>query len=398
MYTKIKYNPLTGEFEFTANTPGGGGMDPLVSKNEVTFYDYDGTILYSYSASEFLTLTELPPLPTRPGLICQEWNWSYKEAMSYVQQYGILDIGATYITDDGKTRLYIRIAAEGRMDVPLYFQQTKANGVVIDWGDGSATQTLNGTGNVNTTHHYSSVGDYIISLDVADGCTLGLGHGNNTYGIMGASSGNGLRYYGMLRKVEIGSNINSILNFSFRYCYSLMSITLPNSITTFGSVTFLYNYSLISVIIPRSVDTLGSQTFQLCSSLKLVVLPNKMGNTSYQSFQDCTCLALQILPSSISLGENLFKNCSLLSSVVFPGTVQSIAGGAFSSCSSVAFYDFSYHNAVPTLANVNVFTGIPSDCKIIVPDALYDKWIAATNWSTYASYIIKKTDWNKLQQ
>jgi hypothetical protein len=64
----------------------------------------------------------------------------------------------------------------------------------------------------------------------------------------------------------------------------------------------------------------------------------------------------------------------------------------------MSFYDFSHHTAVPTLANANAFTGIPSDCKIIVPDALYDKWVSATNWSTYASYIIKKTDWNKLQQ
>jgi hypothetical protein len=60
----------------------------------------------------------------------------------------------------------------------------------------------------------------------------------------------------------------------------------------------------------------------------------------------------------------------------------------------MAFYDFSHHTAVPTLANTNTFTGIPTDCKIIVPDALYDEWVAATNWSTYASYIIKKTDWD----
>jgi hypothetical protein len=63
----------------------------------------------------------------------------------------------------------------------------------------------------------------------------------------------------------------------------------------------------------------------------------------------------------------------------------------------MAFYDFSQATAVPTLASTNAFNSIPSDCKIIVPDTLYDEWVAATNWSTYASYIIKKSDWDASQ-
>ena len=34
----------------------------------VNFIDYDGTRLYSYSAEEFLTLTEFPPDPAHDGL------------------------------------------------------------------------------------------------------------------------------------------------------------------------------------------------------------------------------------------------------------------------------------------------------------------------------------------
>jgi hypothetical protein len=55
----------------------------------------------------------------------------------------------------------------------------------------------------------------------------------------------------------------------------------------------------------------------------------------------------------------------------------------------MAFYDFRASKSVPTLEGTFVFNNIPSDCKIVVPDALYDEWIAATNWSSYASYIIK---------
>ena len=44
--------------------------------------------------------------------------------------------------------------------------------------------------------------------------------------------------------------------------------------------------------------------------------------------------------------------------------------------------------SAPTLSNTNAFTDIPADCEIRVPAALYDEWIAATNWSTYASKIV----------
>jgi hypothetical protein len=60
----------------------------------------------------------------------------------------------------------------------------------------------------------------------------------------------------------------------------------------------------------------------------------------------------------------------------------------FNNCYGVRFYDFSFHAEVPTLANTNAFTGIADDCEIRVPEALYNEWIAATNWTTYANHIV----------
>ena len=54
------------------------------------------------------------------------------------------------------------------------------------------------------------------------------------------------------------------------------------------------------------------------------------------------------------------------------------------------FYDFTSQTAVPTLKNTNAFASIPSDCEIRVPAALYDEWIAATNWSSLADNIVAK--------
>lgn len=36
----------------------------------------------------------------------------------------------------------------------------------------------------------------------------------------------------------------------------------------------------------------------------------------------------------------------------------------------------------------SLFTGIQSDCQILVPSSLYSKWKSATNWLTYASYMV----------
>lgn len=45
-------------------------------------------------------------------------------------------------------------------------------------------------------------------------------------------------------------------------------------------------------------------------------------------------------------------------------------------------FDFRRSTLVPTLSNVNAFTGTPTVKEIVVPDELYDDWIAATNWNS----------------
>ena len=207
------------------------------------------------------------------------------------------------VIGDGKTYLYIKIAAPGRMTVPLYFSQTETNGVTIDWGDGSATQTLSGTGNKNTAHTFAEVGEYTISLNPKSGCTLGLGHKLSGYCVVGNSKNNGRVYCNMLQAVEIGKNVTSIDNSAFSYCGSLASIVIPQGVTSIDSSVF-YN------------------------------------------------------------------------------------------CYGMAFYDFTQHTSVPTLANKTTFSNIPSDCKIVVPDTLYGTWIAATNWNTYTNNIIKASEFN----
>ena len=412
--TTAKINPQDFSSEIASIESGGGSAAPsLAMPNDVNFIDYDGTILYSYTRGEFLALRDMPALPEHEGLICQGWNYTIGDAKSYVAGLGMLDIGAMYITDDGNTRLYIRIAAEGRMTVPLYFSQTSANGVTIDWGDGSATQTLSGTGNVNTSHTYSTIGDYIITLKVTSG-TLGLGHslGAASYCVMGSTSYLGRIYCNMLQKVEIGSgvtsignsalygfhslvsitipkNVTSINNSAFYYCYSLNSIAVPSGVTSIADNAFYFCYSLASITIPKSVTSIGNGAFYNCSSLNSIAVPSSVTSIADNAFNSCYSLASITIPNYVtSIGNSAFYYCYSLAKITITRSVTSISTNAFYNCYGMAMYDFTQHTSVPTLSGTNAFRNIPSDCIIKVPASLLNSWKAATNWSTYATNIV----------
>ena len=62
-------------------------------------------------------------------------------------------------------------------------------------------------------------------------------------------------------------------------------------------------------------------------------------------------------------------------------------------CSALEVVDFSEATAVPTLHSVNTFQNTNSTFQIVVPDALYDQWKAARNWSQFASQIVKASEY-----
>ena len=342
---------------------GGSGASPSDKPNDATFIDYDGSVLYSYSLEEAQALTELPALPSHDGLVCQGWNWTL-EAIKALNRP--VTVGAMYITDDGATRLHIRIATVGRMTVPLYIGQTVANGVSIDWGDGSTTKTLAGTGNVNTSHTYADPGDYVISLMPDDGCTLSFGANSPSYCVMGLTGNNGKVYCNMLQDVSIGKNVTSINANAFYNCYSLASITIPAGVTSINDGAFSNCYSLASITIPDSVTSIKDYAFYSCYSLASITIP--AGVTS--------------------INASAFDGCYSLASITIPAGVTSIGSYAFSGCYGMRYYDFSACTAIPGLSNTNAFKNIPSDCQMLIPSALFDEWSTATNWATYASKMV----------
>ena len=345
---------------------GGGAVS--VAEKDVNFYDYDGTCLHSYTVAEAQALTELPPLPEQKGLVCQGWNWSLEDIKAHNRA---INVGAMYITDDGKTRIYIHLE-EGRTSPVL---GVCPNGTVtVDWGDGTEPDVLTGTstGTVKwtPTHDYASAGDYVVTLSV-DG-KMGLGGLSSSalgsYILRHSSSSDAKNklYQNSVRKMEIGDGVTSISGYSFYNCYALKSVTIPNGVTSINDYAFYNCYALKSVTIPDGVKSISGYSFCNCYALKSVTIP--YGVTKIAGFT--------------------LSNCCSLTIVIIPKSVGSIDANAFISCSGVRYYDFTSHTSVPTLSNTNAFQSIASDCEIRVPAALCDEWIAATNWATYASQIV----------
>ena len=370
--------------------PNGGGTTPG-APGDITFYDYDGTIVTSWTLEELATKTALPDYPSHEGLTCQGWNWSLADLKTTNRK---INVGAMYITDDGKTRIYIRLE-EGRTSPML---GVCPNGTVtVDWGDGTTPDTLTGT-SITTVkwtpnHAYAAPGEYVIKLTV-DGTMrfYGTSTSNQFSAILRYSSASDNRNYvyrNSIEKIEIGSRVTSIGIAAFRSCYSLASITIPDSVTSIGSNAFRYCYSLSSITIPDGITNIASSAFYNCYSLSSITIPDSVTSIGSNVFGYCYSFTSITIPNGVtSIASNVFDRCCSLASITIPNGVTSIASNVFYNCYSVAFYDFSNCTSVPQLESTNAFTNIPDDCQIRVPASLVDAWKAATNWSTYADHIV----------
>ena len=380
--------PLNMPTEIASIQTDGGGSSSPVSANDVTFYDYDGTIIASYSLEEAQGLTALPYGLIHDGLTFKGWNYTLEKVKTFTRS---MNVGAMYITNDRKTRLHIHITDKARSTVPLYISQTVANGVTIDWGDGSTTETLAGTGNLRTSHAYGTAGEFTISLSVADGCTLGFGEESSSYCVMGGTDDNNRVYCNMLQKVEIGSGVTRIARRAFYNCGSLSSMIIPDGVTSIGSSAFYSCYSLSSIIIPDGVTRIEDHTFTSCCSLSSIIIPDGVTSIDGSAFYSCCSLSSIIIPDGVtSIGNYTFNACYSLSSIIIPDGVTSIGSYAFFRCYGVAEYHLKPITP-PTLSDINAFKDIRKDCIIYVPQGSLEAYQTATNWATYASHMQEET-------
>lgn len=197
-------------------------------------------------------------------------------------------------------------------------------------------------------------------------------------------------------------NATSIEGYAFNGCTSLSEVNLPNISGISGSLQFAGCTNLIRADFPE------------------LVIPNH--DTAVQMFDGCSSLEYVNLPKANALGANFFQNCKSLKSGVFPKVTQIGHPSwrvCFGGCTNLRLLDFhSTLQIVPCFTNCNSLVAIilrsntmcglysaPSGKTdygapissgtgyFYVPSALYDTYLAATNWSTIPSQIRKLEDY-----
>lgn len=339
-----------------------------IPSKDVNFYDFDGTRVYSYTKAEFIGLEAMPANPAHTGLVAQGWNWTLATAKEYVGKYGVLDIGQTYVTDDGKTRLYIEIDYTANLTANLKINQSVADGVIVNWGDGTATETVATAGNVAFAHTYAEEGKYVITLEAVEGCTYKLGQGTGSgttlvnvggsaamffyQGYKGRIAGKdalvaleigagvtdiggaALAYMTRLKYVTIPNNVTMVRDIAFYACIAIEAVILPSSVTRVGNLQHGYNYRLKALSLPATIATIGSSAFKTCTELRRLCIPD--GVTTLNAY---VCAGLHtakqiVVPDTVSgaIPNHAFAYCYGIEEINIPEGVTSIGTYAFSNC------------------------------------------------------------------
>lgn len=185
--------------------------------------------------------------------------------------------------------------------------------------------------------------------------------------------------------------------------YEGNSITIPNSVSIVNNGAF-GSAKITSITIPASVRDIKTQAFYKCIDLTSLVFAHIINTDSHgdytgdiihyirdESFMSCSSLTSIVFPLRVGdIETRAFASCLALEIVKF-GDVSNIEDEVFLGDLSLKLVDFRLAKKIPNLKGTNVFP--ISAYKIVVPDNLYDEWVSATNWSTYADRITKASEY-----
>ena len=309
--------------------------------NNFNFYDYDGTLLYSFTPKETKKLLLLPPVPTtHPRFFKPDWNWTLSQA-----QIGsnMGDASLVYDTVSGKTEFDISLTQATDKTV-----QFSSSVVIDDWGDGSTDD------NFGYSHTYENYGDYTLKCSNTVLPTAVIGNTESTPDKF-------------LVNAFVSSNVIKVEQGAFNYCHNLRNLMICETTTTEKEIASHEMYSMDSFFCHR-----GSY-----ASTECVKNNNKLTRLSIT-------YAMKTIKSSS------FENCSSVKRITF-GNVATIEEKAFSGMSSCRIFDFTRCLTIPTLKNVNAFENIPVDFKILVPTLRHSQWISNAMWSNFADRIYPGT-------
>ena len=340
----------------------GGG------KYLIEVFDYDGTILKAARLNSGETFT-LPSAPSHERLIFQEWSCPYPITNNTITvRDQDLSIGAVYKTASGKCEFDILLTRVTGLTVQLYLQGT------IEWGVGNI-QTLSPT-ILGQTEQYKNY--YLLRAFLCEGIT---------------SVAEAFRSCSTLEIATLPRGVTDVGNSIFCYCHGLRCSAVPSTANRGGKDGYKNCSAMRYISLPRTLETLDNQVFYYCYAVRNFVIPDGITAIGYGTFQSCVSLQELRLPDGImSIGNSALNYCYPIKLVKLPSALTSIGTNALAYGYATQIYDFRNAASIPTMSDTNAFYYINKAAKIVVPDHLYNEWVVATNWSTYADYIYKASE------
>ena len=211
-----------------------------------------------------------------------------------------------------------------------------------------------------------------------------------------------------IRVIRFNEGVKTIKTNLWTTCKKIKEVYIPNSVINIDAAPFnLKELEKIEVVEGSTYDSrdncnaiIKKGSFYNKTILQVgccnTVIPNGVEIIAYAAFDGASLLEEITLPSSVGqISSYGFSRCSLLTKVICLGDITKIGNYAFCNSTSLKLLDFSQCTSVPENQGGETFTNVPSDCKIVVPDDLWETWKDATNWSKHSSKIVKASDYTE---
>ena len=351
-----------------------------VKRNDVNFFDYDGTLLYAYTWEDAQALTELPQLPVHDGLEVREWNYTLEDIKA---QGGIffIDVDGTYYTYDNIVTIdgveYKKYA---------YFDE---NGEQGEWYIIHKSSDVAEIGTICYWYYDDGEESYI---DVDDDGNPWVDYITNAGKTIGKADV-GACVYDSNGEQMLGSNVliiergETYLPDIYGQMFAVVSI--PNTITIGGASSlyrcqFFGELKLPISLIPTNYDNYSYITFCVVDSIHINGLPYISNGYWYQcTFRDIYIPQNTFLEESRLTYDVMSPYIKVLPHISY---ISEISTNFHYTPSDFCIIDCSDYTYVPELGYAH--NGCLEDPDIvIVPDELYDEWINATNWANIGDNI-----------
>ena len=135
-------------------------------------------------------------------------------------------------------------------------------------------------------------------------------------------------------RVDIPSNVQSIMKYAFYQCSSVTEISIPDGVTTIEEQTFGGCSSLQAIIMPENALSLIDKfAFENCKQLKEITLKHGVNKIFWKAFAGCESLTcVELGEGTEMLGKEAFLNCTNLTDIYLPNSLMKIGDACFTGC------------------------------------------------------------------